>query len=103
MYCPKCGDPLKRRSSGELTCERGTMGLSQQLERELTECFVARTRAPRSTPLPFRVGGSWFCPGCAVPMVETEPGLLKCFKYDLSLGEFIHELVELHPHRGTTS
>jgi hypothetical protein len=32
-------------------------------------------------------------------MLETEPGLVVCSTCGLSLGEFIHELVELHPHR----
>ena len=100
MYCPKCGDALKRHSNGELTCERGEMALSQHLERGLTECFVDRTRIPRAAPLSFRVGGSWSCPGCGVAMAEIEPGLVVCSKCGLSLGEFIPQLVELHPHRG---
>lgn len=100
MYCPRCGDMLRRRANGELTCERGGMGLSQHLERGLTECFVDRIRIPRSAPLPFPVGGSWSCPGCGVAMAETEAGLVVCSKCGLSLGEFIRELVELHPHPG---
>jgi len=99
MYCPKCGDALQRRSNGELTCERGDMGLSKHLERGLTECFVDRTRTPRTVPLRFHVGGSWCCPGCGVAMVETEAGLVTCPKCELALGEFIRELIELHPHR----
>ena len=79
------------------------MGFSQHLERGLIECFVDRTRAPRSAPLPFRVGGSWFCPSSGLPMSEAEPGLVMCSDCGLSLGEFIHELVELHPHRGESA
>jgi hypothetical protein len=75
------------------------MGLSQRIERELTECFVDRTRTPGVASLPFRVGGSWSCPGCGVAMDETAPGLVMCSKCGLSLSEFIHALVELHPHR----
>lgn len=100
MYCPKCGDVLERRSDGELACEQGDMGLSRHLERGLTECFVERTRKPTATPLPFRVGGSWSCPGCGIAMLEDPPGLVACPRCGLSLGEFVHELVELHPHRG---
>jgi uncharacterized Zn finger protein (UPF0148 family) len=99
MYCPKCGDVLRRRPNGDLTCEQGEMGLSQRLERGLTECFVDRTRMPLEAPLPFVVGGGWCCPGCGVAMIETEPGSVVCSKCGLSLSEFIHELVELHPHR----
>lgn len=99
MYRPKCGDVLNRRGNGELTCERGEMGLSKRLEHGLTECFVDRTRTPRAKPLPFRVGGSWSCPGCGVAMAEKEPGSIVCVQCGLSLGEFVRELVELHPHR----
>lgn len=99
MYCPKCGDALKRRADGALWCERGEMGLSQHLERGLIESFVDRTRIPRSTPLPFAVGDSWSCPGCGLAMAEAEPGLVVCSKCGLSLGEFIRELIEFHPHR----
>lgn len=100
MYCPKCGDTLKRRPDGELACERGDMGLSKRLERGLTECFVDKTRTPRSSPFSLRIGGSWFCPACGVSTHETTPGLVVCSRCGLSLGEFIAELVELHPHRG---
>jgi uncharacterized Zn finger protein (UPF0148 family) len=99
VYCPKCGDPLKRRPNGELTCDRGEMALSQHIEQELTECFVDRTRVPSTALLPFAVGGSWFCPGCGAPMGETEPGLIMCVRCNRSIGEFIRELVDLHPHK----
>ncbi len=99
MYCPKCGDGLERRPTGELTCERGDMRLSKELERRLTECFVDRTRRPGAVPLHRRVGGSWYCPGCGVAMVETDPGLITCPRCGLALGELVHELIELHPHR----
>jgi hypothetical protein len=84
-------------------CERGEMGLSEHLERGLMECFVDRTRTPRSVPLPFCVGGSWYCPGCGMAMAETEPGLIECPKCNLALGEFVRELIELHPHRAEWS
>jgi hypothetical protein len=32
-------------------------------------------------------------------MVETEAGLVTCPKCGLALGEFVYELIELHPHR----
>jgi uncharacterized Zn finger protein (UPF0148 family) len=103
MYCPKCGDALERRSNGELTCERGEMGLSNHLERRLMECFVERTRTPRSVPLPFPVGGYWYRPGCGVPMAEIERGLIVCPRCGLALGELIRELIEIHPHRPEAS
>ena len=99
MYCPRCGDTLDCRSNGELACMRGEMGLSKHLERALTECFVDRSRTPRAAPLPFAVGGSWYCPGCGVMMAEMDPGVVACPKCGLALGEFIVELIENHPHR----
>jgi hypothetical protein len=33
-------------------------------------------------------------------MIEIEPGLIVCSECGLALGEFIYDLVELHPHRG---
>ena len=73
------------------------MGLSQHLERRLTECFILRVDTPREFKFSFNVGGSWFCPGCGVPTVE-EGGFVRCPQCELSLNEFIHALVELHPH-----
>ena len=99
MYCPRCGDALARRANGELTCERGDLPRSKHLERGLMECFVDQTRTPRSVPLPYAVGGSWHCPGCGVPMAEIQRGLVACPQCGLGLGEFIYELVEIHPHR----
>ena len=75
------------------------MGFSQHLERGLIECFVDG-RGATFRPLPFRVGGSWFCPSSGLPISEAEPGLVMCSDCSLSPGEFIHELVELHPRRG---
>ena len=74
MYCPKCGDVLTRRN-GELTCERGDMGLSQMIPAaRLQECFVDRTRAPKDLPFSFGIGGRWWCPGCGVEATECQPG-----------------------------
>jgi len=35
-------------------------------------------------------------------MAETEPGLVVCSQCGRSLGEFIHALIELHPHSGAS-
>jgi hypothetical protein len=64
----------------------------------LTECFEERTRIPRDFAFSFEVGGAWFCPGCGVQAHETE-GRIVCPRCSRSLNEFIHSLVDLHPHR----
>ena len=48
MFCPKCGDELVKVGT-ELTCVRGQMGLSQNMECRLTECFISRNVAPRES------------------------------------------------------
>jgi rubrerythrin len=97
MFCPKCGDEFVK-VDGYLTCVRGRMELSSRLESRFTECYVSKSDRPRESQLPFRVGGTWYCPGCGVPTVE-EDGFVRCPQCRLSLNEFIAALVELHPHR----
>ena len=96
MFCPKCSDELVKVGS-EVTCVRGQMGLSQHLERRFTECFILGADRPRESRFSFIVGGKWFCPGCGVPAVEAD-GVVRCPLCELSLNEFIHALVERHPH-----
>jgi NADH pyrophosphatase NudC (nudix superfamily) len=96
MFCPKCGDPLARRRD-ELTCVRGNMALSRSMETRLEATFVNRTSAPEEKRFPFRVGGTWFCPGEGEQMTETE-GVISCPSCRRSLNPFVHQLVELHPH-----
>lgn len=96
MFCPKCNDELIRVNK-ELTCLKGNMGLSQNLECELTECFILKNRKPKEVKLSFLVGGEWFCPGCGISMEEKD-GFIRCPKCSLSLNEFIYVLVEVHPH-----
>jgi rubredoxin len=76
---------------------RGQMGLSQHLERRLTDCFILRVDKPRESKFSFIVGGNWFCPGCGVATVEGG-GVVRCPRCGLSLNEFIHALAERHPH-----
>jgi hypothetical protein len=80
------------------------MGLAQFLEKRLTECYVSRIDTPRERRFSFQVGGKWFCPGCGVPTVESD-GFVRCSECGLALNEFIHALVEIHPHKpkGDTS
>src|SRR5262245_14180425 len=99
MYCPKCGEALTRRHDGELTCERGEMGLSRNLERGLQECFVDRIWVPHDAAFSVEIGGAWWCPGCGVRAEERNRGDLRCPSCGVSLREFIRPLIELHPHR----
>ncbi len=103
MYCPKCGDLLRRDANGELICDRGEMGLSRALERGFQECFVDRTRVPRTDPFSFEIGGVWWCPGCGVLAEERSRGDLRCPACGVSFREFLVHLVEVHPHRALAS
>ena len=103
LHCPKCGDVLTESASGEFECVRGRMGLAQELEQRLRECYVLQTRAPRDVVFtyggkPHRIGGDWFCPGCGVAAQELTPGDLRCPACSRSLVEFVHSLIERHPH-----
>ena len=61
----------------------------------LSEVFEARSRRGRGLPL--GQGGRWFCPGCGCP-ATTGAEHVQCPRCDEYLDEFIHGLVELHPH-----
>lgn len=97
MFCPKCGDTLED-VNGELTCVRGDMGLSQDMARRLSECYVTRTRLPAEPKNAARWGGTWYCPGCGI-QAEEDDGAVRCPHCGLSMNEFLYPLVELHPHR----
>lgn len=97
MYCPKCGDVLTETPEG-IVCQKGNMQLSAHLSNQLEECYVKGARKPRDFRFGFQVGGTWFCPGCGVQIVEQE-GTLSCPKCRRSINEFVRELVELHSHR----
>ena len=97
MFCPKCGDELIEAEDG-ISCVRGEMILSPHLALRFKQCFIDRVDRPREARFSFPVGGRWFCPGCGVEMLE-EDGHIRCPRCNCSLNEFIHQLVELHPHR----
>jgi hypothetical protein len=97
MFCPKCGQELAE-VAGVLTCHSGDMPLSPKMAQDLRECFVERSRAPREFAFRFPVGGIWFCPGCGVRAREAA-GRIGCPHCSRSLNEFVHGLIELHPHR----
>ena len=99
MFCPRCGVAFTESPGRPLKCEPGDMPLSADLERRLRECYVDSSRLPRSEPLRYKVGGTWFCPGCGVPTREASPGDVRCPVCGRALGEFLYPLVELHPHR----
>jgi hypothetical protein len=95
VFCPKCGKGMVVRD-GEVTCVPGEMGLSRKMHDGLSEVFIAHTR--RSRPRAFPWGGRWFCPGCGGPM-KTDNEHVRCETCSEYLDEFIHQLVEVHPHR----
>jgi hypothetical protein len=103
LFCPKCGDQLAQDENGHFECVRGQMPLSLRLERQLCDCYVSQVRRPRDMTFtyggqPHTVGGDWYCPGCGVLIQELSPGDLRCPICSQSIVEFIHSLIELHPH-----
>ena len=101
MHCPKCGDSLKEQS-GTFLCERGKMELSKSLAQRLYSDFVSceQPEAFRSFKTGYRFGGRWFCPGCGVLMKEKESGAVTCPQCRRNIGQYLYELVEMHPHAG---
>jgi len=97
MFCPKCNNVLTKTNE-QAFCLPGEMGLSPRLTRRLEECYLTKTERPREFAFSFQVGGKWFCPGCGVPTSE-EAGVIRCPQCNLSINEFIHQLVELSPHK----
>lgn len=101
MYCPMCGDKLKQ--DGEtFTCMRGELDLTVHMARLLHASFVERSVPPKQpVAIKFRMGGTWFCPGCGVQMQEASGtnGVI-CPKCGGNLGPFLYELIEFNtPHR----
>jgi uncharacterized Zn finger protein (UPF0148 family) len=96
MFCPKCGEQLSETPAG-LVCQTGNMEITKELENRLLECYVLKLRQPREMPFNFSVGGHWFCPQCGISALD-ENGTVRCPECNLSLNEFIHSLIERHPH-----
>ena len=103
LHCPRCGEGMRRSAHGELFCERGQMGLSEDLEERFVSRYIEQTTiSTRSTftygDRPQAVGGKWFCPGCGRLIVERSPGVLTCEDCGQSIVEFVYHLIERHPH-----
>ncbi|MBX3217133.1 MAG: hypothetical protein KF850_34195 [Labilithrix sp.] len=95
MFCPKCGKRMDVMN-GTFACVSGEMPLSPHLHSNLCELFVSRSRNAHSVPLNW--GGSWFCPGRG-RAATTGHKHVQCEACGVYLDEFLHALVELHPHR----
>jgi hypothetical protein len=95
MFCPKCGNRLLETPEG-LICQNGKMQITKELEKRLRECYVLKTRKPSEMQFRIRIG-RWFCPQCAISTIEKD-GIALCPKCELCMNEFVHSLVEHHPH-----
>jgi hypothetical protein len=78
------------------TCVPGEMQLSRHLHDSLSDVFVTHARSAR--PWALKWGGRWFCPGCGVEATADRQHV-RCEKCGEYLDEFLHQLIELHPHR----
>jgi len=96
MFCPKCNN-LLTKTNKEIICFSGEMHLSQNLTNRLEACYITKTSFPNELKFSFQVGGQWFCPGCGVREIEDD-GIVRCPQCELSLNEFIYELIERSPH-----
>ena len=103
LHCPKCGDLLSLSADGDLQCIRGKMSVKRELERRLRDCYVLETRRPSESIFTYKgqarqIGSCRFCPGCGVDANESRPGDLRCPMCHRSLVEFIHSIIDRHPH-----
>jgi rubrerythrin len=99
MYCPYCSSIIQVLANGEGQCERSQALLSRNVVRRLRECFVDQISEPSAEPLPYDIGGKWFCPGCGIQM-RVEDRSATCPTCGRCLNEFVREIVELNPHVG---
>jgi hypothetical protein len=78
------------------------MPLARELSERLNDCYVKKIRSPMERSCGYPVGGKWYCPGCGVEIKEAKHGDLRCPLCCQSIFEFIHSLIERHPHRDGT-
>jgi predicted RNA-binding Zn-ribbon protein involved in translation (DUF1610 family) len=102
LFCPKCGKQLSENRAGYFECVRGDMPLAWELAERLNDCYVKKIRSPMERSCGYPVGGMWYCLGCGVEIKEEKHGDLRCPLCCRSISEFIHSLIERHPHRDGT-
>jgi len=98
LHCPWCGNVLIPTEAGNLICGDGQMVLSVKLEKRLREVFEDQSRPSKASPLDN--SNPWHCAGCGVPLVSNANGKEHCPKCGRTMGEFVYELLEFHPHAG---
>jgi PHP family Zn ribbon phosphoesterase len=100
MFCPKCGNEMIRQGK-ELYCPSGDMYLSMYLESRLAkaiestpfEVVPAARLQPRTLP--------YFCSRCTHELVQANDSTQQCPECSLTIDRgIIHDLIELHPHKG---
>jgi len=101
MFCPKCGSRV-RGLPPHSYCEQTRAGLSQALHVGLIQECIARVSSDPDSHLPYTVGGTWFCPGCATHLEERD-GRLSCPTCGSCLNRFVHDLVEFYVHPSVSS
>ena len=95
MFCPKCGSTTVS-ADGRTVCSRTGMDFSIKVAEELAAIVAGPPRV--STPITYKVGGSWHCPADGQPLIES-PGRLACPACNRDLPSLvIYQLIEFHAH-----
>lgn len=97
MFCPRCGDEMILNKN-ELYCRKGNMYLSQRMFDKLTETFILKIHQPKNHHLLRGLDSQWFCPKHGEQMINKN-GYTRCPICDLSISEFIYELIQFNPHK----
>lgn len=92
MYCPKCGEPLEKRS-GAWRCTSGGLEFSVNFGDMLEARFAGGYRPGRRSPGRMQID-LWYCPSCGCPTEDN----MSCPLCNQTLRDFLFTLVDLHPH-----
>jgi rubrerythrin len=79
-------------------CKTGDMHLSEYLSTTFVRQFIEKTEPFPDIAPEVNWGGGWFCPACGKEMKE-EDGAVRCPICNINMTKYLHQLIELHPHK----